>query len=63
MSNIKEQQRFAELEYCMEQYFNSRLYPVMCKVKDDLVEKQAQELENYQNSTAAFNGRFHAQSA
>ena len=51
MSNIKEQQRFAELEYCMEQYFNSRLYPVMCKVKDDLAEKQAQELENYQNST------------
>ena len=52
MSNIKEQQRFAELEYCMEQYFNSRLFPIMCKVKDDLAEKQAQELENYQNSTA-----------
>ena len=52
MSNIKEQQRFAELEYCMEQYFNSRLYPVMCKVKDNLAEKKAQELENYQNSTA-----------
>ena len=51
MSNIKEQQRFAELEYCMEQYFNSRLYPVMCKVKDELAEKQVQELENYQNST------------
>ena len=52
MSNIKEQQRFAELEYCMERYFNSRLYPVMCKVKDELAEKQVQELENYQNSTA-----------
>ena len=51
MSNIKEQQRFSELEYCMERYFNSRLYPVMCKVKDDLTEKQVQELENYQNST------------
>ena len=51
MSNIKEQQRFAELEYCMERYFNSRLYPVMCKVKDELAEKQVQELENYQNST------------
>ena len=52
MCNIKEQQRFAELEYCMERYFNSRLYPVMCKVKDELAEKQVQELENYQNSTA-----------
>ena len=52
MSNIKEQQRFAELEYCIERYFNSRLYPVMNKVKDDLAEKQVQELENYQNSTA-----------
>ena len=51
MSNIKEQQRFAELEYCMERYFNSRLYPVMCKVKGELAEKQVQELENYQNST------------
>ena len=51
MSNIKEQQRFSELEYCMERYFNSHLYPVMCKVKDELAEKQVQELENYQNST------------
>lgn len=51
MSNIKEQQRFSELEYCMKRYFNSRLYPVMCKVKDDLTEKQVQELEDYQNST------------
>ncbi len=52
MSNIKELQRFAELEYCIERYFNSRLYPVMSKVKDELAEKQVQELENYQNSTA-----------
>ena len=52
MSNIKELQRFAELEYCIERYFNSRLYPVMNKVKDELAEKQVQELENYQNNTA-----------
>ena len=52
MSNIKELQRFAELEYCIERYFNSRLYPVMSKVKDELAEKQVQELENYQNNTA-----------
>ena len=52
MSDIKELQRFAELEYCIERYFSSRLHPVMSKVKDELAEKQVQELENYQNSTA-----------
>ena len=52
MNSIKEQQRFAELEYCIERYFNSNLYPVMCKVKDELTEKQVEELKKYQNSTA-----------
>ena len=52
MNGIKEQQRFTELEYCIERYFNSNLYPVMRKIKDELTEKQVKELKSYQNSTA-----------
>lgn len=56
MDIIKEQQRFAELEYCMATYFNNHLSPVMRKVRNDLTEKQVEEMREYKKSHI---GRMH----
>ena len=56
MDIIKEQQRFAELEYCMATYFNDHLSPVMRKVRNDLTEKQVEEMHEYKKSHI---GRMH----
>ena len=56
MDIIKEQQRFAELEYCMATYFNDHLSPVMRKVRNDLTEKQVEEMREYKKSHI---GRMH----
>lgn len=50
MSTIKEQQRFAELEYCIEQYFNDNIHPVMREARAELTKKQAEELGEYKSS-------------
>ena len=36
MSTIKNPTRFAELEYCLQGYFDGKLAPVMQQVRDDL---------------------------
>lgn len=50
MSTIKNPTRFAELEYCLQGYFDGKLAPVMKQVRDDLTHKQLEERCRYQSS-------------
>ena len=52
MSTIKNPTRFAELEYCLQGYFDGKLAPVMKQVQDDLTHKQLEERGRYQSSLA-----------
>lgn len=52
MSTIKTPTRFAELEYCLQGYFDGKLAPVMKQVRDDLTHKQLEERGRYQSSLA-----------
>lgn len=52
MSTIKNPTRFAELEYCLQGYFDGKLAPVMKLVRDDLTHKQLEERGRYQSSLA-----------
>ncbi len=52
MSTIKNPTRFAELEYCLQGYFDGKLAPVMEQVRDDLTHKQLEERGRYQSSLA-----------
>lgn len=52
MSTIKNPIRFAELEYCLQGYFDDKLAPVMKQVRDDLTHKQLEERGRYQSSLA-----------
>ena len=52
MSTIKNPTRFAELEYCLQGYFDGKLVPVMKLVRDDLTHKQLEERGRYQSSLA-----------
>lgn len=52
MSIIKNPTRFAELEYCLQGYFDGKLAPVMKQVRDDLTHKQLEERGRYQSSLA-----------
>ena len=52
MSTIKNPTRFAELEYCLQGYFDCKLAPVMKQVQDDLTHKQLEERGRYQSSLA-----------
>lgn len=52
MSTIKNPTRFAELEYCLQGYFDGTLAPVMKQVRDDLTHKQLEERGRYQSSLA-----------
>ena len=47
MSTIKNPTRFAELEYCLQGYFDGKLAPVMKQVRDDLTHKQLEERGRY----------------
>lgn len=49
---IKNSKRFAEVEYCLQHYFNAQLVPIMSKVQSNLNQKQAKELAEYQTSFA-----------
>ena len=50
MSQIKNQRQFAELEYCIQHYFEGQISPVMDQVKADLNSKQTKELAEYLKS-------------
>ena len=52
MSTIKNPTRFAELEYCLQGYFDGKLAPVMKQVRDDLTHKQLAESGRYQSTWA-----------
>lgn len=52
MSTIKNPTRFAELEFCLQRYFDGKLALVMKQVRDDLTHKQLEERGRYQSSLA-----------
>lgn len=52
MSTIKNPTRFAELEFCLQRYFDGKLAPVMKQVRDDLTHKQLEERGRYQSRLA-----------
>ena len=49
---IKNNKRFAEIEYGLQQYFEGSVSPVMAQVKKTLNAKQVKELADYQRSPA-----------
>ena len=49
---IKNSGRFSELEFCLSQYFNRHLAPVMASVRSDLLGKQLKEEADYRSSAA-----------
>jgi hypothetical protein len=49
---MKSQQRFAEIEYCLEKYFQANLAPVMSRVQRDLTKKQLDEYSEYKSTFA-----------
>lgn len=49
---IKNHQRFSELEFCLKQYFSRHFAPIMSSVESELQDKKLKETENYRRSTA-----------
>ena len=45
--DIQHSERFAEVEYCLQSYFNTHFAPIMCSVEDFLGKKQAEETGEY----------------
>lgn len=54
MNTINNPIRFAELEYCLQSYFDGKLVPKMKQVQDTLANKQVDEKGRYQSSLAGF---------
>ena len=52
MNTINNPIRFAELEYCLQSYFDGKLVPMMKQVQDSLANKQVDEKGRYQSSLA-----------
>lgn len=50
MNTPKQSQRFAEIEFCLQHYFNSQLAPVMRNVQQELSKKQIKEYSEYATS-------------
>jgi len=50
MNSLKQSQRFAEIEYCLQRYFGSQLAPVMRNVQQELSKKQIKEYSDYATS-------------
>ena len=50
MNSPKQSQRFAEIEYCLQRYFDSQLVPVMRNVQQELSNKQIKEYVDYSTS-------------
>jgi hypothetical protein len=49
---IKNTQHFAEVEFCMQHYFDGNIATIMKSVRDDLSKKQTHELAEYLKSPA-----------
>lgn len=49
---MKNQQRFAEIEFCLDKYFQTNLAPVMSRIQQDLTKKQLEEYSRYKASFA-----------
>ena len=71
MNSPKQSQRFAEIEYCLQRYFDGQLAPVMGNVQQELSKKADQGIQRlyhqYQRNPAFggqryewYAGRFHA---
>lgn len=52
MNTINNPMRFAELEYCLQSYFDGKLVPMMKQVQDTLANKMVDEKGRYQSSLA-----------
>ena len=52
MNTINNPIRFAELEYCLQSYFDGKLVPMMKQVQDTLANKKVDEKSRYQSSLA-----------
>lgn len=52
MSIPRQTQRFAEIEYCLQNYFKTRLAPMMKEAQTYLTQKQVEEIGAYQSSAA-----------
>lgn len=50
MNSPKQSQRFAEIEYCLQRYFDGQLVPVMRNVQQELSRKQIKEHSDYATS-------------
>ena len=50
MSAPKQSERFAEIEFCLQNYFRTHLLSVMQKTKTELQEKQVREIGEYNTS-------------
>ena len=57
---IQHSERFSELEYCLQSYFDTHLASVMRNVKDFLSHKQAEEIGEYALSPMGLLGSFTA---
>ena len=49
---MKNQQRFAEIEFCLDKYFQGNLVPVMKHIQQDLTVRQQDEYDRYKSSFA-----------
>jgi hypothetical protein len=49
---MKNQQRFAEIEFCLDKYFQANLAPLMGRIQQDLSKKQLEEYGRYKASFA-----------
>lgn len=52
MNTINNPIRFAELEYCLQSYFDGKLVPMMKQVQDTMANKKVDEKGRYQSSLA-----------
>lgn len=49
---MKNQQRFVEIEFCLDKYFQANLVPIMRRIQQDLSNKQLEEYGRYKSSIA-----------
>lgn len=49
---MKNQQRFAEIEFCLDKYFQANLAPLIGRIQQDLSKKQLEEYGRYKASFA-----------
>ena len=58
--DIRHNERFAEVEYCLQSYFDTHFAPVMRGVKDYIGKKQAEEIGEFALSPMGLLGSFAA---